>query len=136
MRENIEFRTDDGVILRGWHYTPDGVTATVPTIVMAHGYSAVKEMYLDRFAEAFADSGLGSIVFDNRNFGASDGEPRFEIDPWQQIRDYRDAVTFARTLPPVDADRMGHGGLATAEHTYSCSERSTGASSVSYPRSL
>ena len=110
MRENIEFRTDDGVILRGWHYTPDGVTGTVPTIVMAHGYSAVKEMYLDKFAEAFADSGLGSIVFDNRNFGASDGEPRFEIDPWQQIRDYRDAVTFARTLPTVDADRIGAWG--------------------------
>jgi len=74
---------------------------------MAHGYSAVKEMYLDKFAEVFAASGLGAIVFDNRNFGASDGEPRQEIDPWQQIRDYRDAITFARTLRSVDSDRIG-----------------------------
>ena len=110
MRKDIEFKTDDGVMLRGWHYTPDGATGAVPTIVMAHGYSAVKEMYLDKFAEAFAASGLGAIVFDNRNFGASDGEPRFEIDPWQQIRDYRDAITFARTLPTVDADRIGAWG--------------------------
>jgi len=107
MRKDIEFKTDDGVALRGWHYTPDGATGAVPTIVMAHGYSAVKEMYLDKFAEVFAASGLGAIVFDNRNFGASDGEPRLEIDPWQQIRDYRDAITFARTLRSVDAERIG-----------------------------
>ena len=76
MRKDIQFKTDDGVTLRGWHYLPDGLRGRVPTIVMAHGFSAVKEMYLDRFAEAFAAAGLGSVVFDNRNFGASDGEPR------------------------------------------------------------
>ncbi len=27
-----------------------------------------------------------------------DGEPRQEIDPWAQIRDYRHAITYARTL--------------------------------------
>jgi len=107
MRKDVEFKTDDGVTLRGWHYTPDGATGAVPTIVMAHGYSAVKEMYLDKFAEVFAASGLGAIVFDNRNFGASDGEPRLEIDPWQQVRDYRDAITFARTLPSANAERIG-----------------------------
>jgi hypothetical protein len=74
---------------------------------MAHGYSAVKEMYLDRFAEAFAAAGLAAIVFDNRNFGASDGEPRQEINPWRQIEDYRDAISFAQTLPETDAARIG-----------------------------
>ena len=38
----------------------------VPTIVMAHGFSAMKEMYLDKFAEVFAAAGLGALVFDNR----------------------------------------------------------------------
>jgi hypothetical protein len=42
---------------------------------------AVKEKCQDAFAEAFASAGLGAIVFDNRNFGASDGEPRQEINP-------------------------------------------------------
>ena len=73
--------TQDGLTLRGWHYVPDGGTGKAPAIVMAHGFSAVKEMYLDRFAEVFAAAGLGALVFDNRNFGASDGEPRQEIDP-------------------------------------------------------
>jgi fermentation-respiration switch protein FrsA (DUF1100 family) len=107
MRQDVEFKTEDGITLRGWHYLPDNRSGKVPTIVMAHGFSAVKEMYLDRFAEAFANAGLGSIVFDNRNFGASDGQPRQEIDPWQQVRDYRDAITFAETLEATDPERIG-----------------------------
>jgi uncharacterized protein len=107
MRKDIAFRTQDGLMLRGWHYVPDGLSGKAPVIVMAHGFSAVKEMYLDRFAEVFAGAGLGALVFDNRNFGASDGEPRQEIDPWQQVRDYRDAITFAETLPETEPTRIG-----------------------------
>jgi fermentation-respiration switch protein FrsA (DUF1100 family) len=107
MRHDIEFKTDDGVTLRGWHYLPDTGTGPFPTVVMAHGYSAVKEMYLDSFAEVFARAGLASIVYDHRNFGASDGEPRQEIDPILQIRGYRDAITYAQSLPQTDANRIG-----------------------------
>ena len=107
MRKNIEFKTEDGITLRGWHYLADRRTGPAPTIVMAHGFSAVKEMFLDRFAETFAAAGLASLVFDNRNFGASDGEPRQEIDPWQQARDYRDAITFAETLSETAKNRIG-----------------------------
>ena len=106
MRRDIEFNAE-GVVLRGWFYYPDGATGPVPTVIMAHGFSAVKEMYLDRYAEAFSQAGLGVLVFDNRNFGASDGQPRQEIDPWAQVRDYRHAITFARTLPEVDRERIG-----------------------------
>ncbi len=112
MRNDVEFKTGDGVMLRGWHYVPDSRGGRVPTIVMAHGFSAVKEMYLDRFAEVFAEAGLASLVFDNRNFGASDGEPRLEIDPWQQVRDYRDAITFAGTLEETDPERIGVWGTS------------------------
>jgi uncharacterized protein len=65
-------------------------------------------MYLDAYAEVFAEAGLAALVFDNRNFGASDGEPRQEIDPWAQVRDYRDAITWVRTTrSEVDAERIG-----------------------------
>lgn len=111
MRRNIEFDAE-GVTLRGWLYLPDGADGPVPGIVMAHGFSAVKEQHLDRFAEAFAAAGLGALVFDNRNFGASDGEPRQEIDPVQQVRDYRHAITFVQALPEIDADRIGVWGTS------------------------
>jgi fermentation-respiration switch protein FrsA (DUF1100 family) len=106
MRRDVEFDAE-GTTLRGWLYTPDSGGAPYPTVVMAHGYSAVKEMYLDAFAEVFSRAGLTALVFDNRNTGASDGEPRQELDPWEQVRDYRHAITHARTLSEVDRDRIG-----------------------------
>ena len=75
MRKDIEFKTNDGVTLRGWYYLPENAKENIPAIVMAHGYSAVKEMYLDSFAEVFCDAGFAVLVYDNRNLGASDGEP-------------------------------------------------------------
>jgi uncharacterized protein len=104
-RTDVEFNAE-GTTLRGWLYRPEGDGA-VPGVVMAHGYSAVKEMYLDAFAEVFAQAGLAALVFDNRNFGASDGEPRYEIDPWEQVRDYRHAISYMQTLPGIDRDRIG-----------------------------
>jgi fermentation-respiration switch protein FrsA (DUF1100 family) len=83
------------------------VDGPAPLVVMAHGFSATKEMYLDDFAEHFAGGGLGVLVYDNRNFGDSGGEPRGELDPWQQIRDYRTAITWATTQPWADPDRIG-----------------------------
>lgn len=107
MKQDIEFKTEDGTTLRGWHVVPERGGPRFPTVVMAHGYSAVKEMYLDRYAEAFAAQGIASVVYDNRNFGASDGTPRQEVDPHQQVRDYRDAITYAESLPQTDAARLG-----------------------------
>ena len=105
-RRDIEFDAE-GTTLRGWFYPAAGASGAAPVIVMAHGLSAVKEMYLDKYAEAFSEAGLGALVFDNRNFGASDGEPRQEIDPVAQVRDYRHAITYAISLPEVDRNRVG-----------------------------
>ena len=107
MRQDIEFRTDDGLTLRGWLYLPDRGPAPFPAIVMAHGFSATKEMNLDDFAEVFSQGGFAVLVYDNRNLGASDGTPRGEIVPYLQIHDYRHAITFAQTLPEVDPQRIG-----------------------------
>ena len=106
MRRDISFNAE-GVTLRGWLYLPEKVSGPVPVIVMAHGFSAVKEMCLDKFAEVFAAAGLAVLVYDHRGFGASDGEPRQEIDPWAQVHGYRDAITFACSLPEVDRTRIG-----------------------------
>jgi fermentation-respiration switch protein FrsA (DUF1100 family) len=105
-RRDVEFNAE-GVTLRGWFYAAGTGGTPAPAVVLAHGFSAVKEMYLDSFAEVFASAGLNVLVFDNRNFGASDGEPRQEIDPWAQVRDYRHAITYAGTLPEVAPGRIG-----------------------------
>lgn len=110
-RRDVEF-DGDGVTLRGWFYPGSSSATPTPVVVMAHGFSAVKEMYLDAYAEVFNADGLAVLVFDNRNFGASDGEPRQEIDPWAQVRDYRHAITYASLLPEVDASRIGIWGTS------------------------
>ncbi|MEJ8570847.1 alpha/beta hydrolase [Microbaculum marinum] len=107
MRRDIEFRTEDGVTLRGWHFPAKGVDGPAPTVIMAHGFTATREIFLDDFAEVFAEAGLGVIVYDHRGFGVSDGEPRSHADPWAQIDGYRDAITWAQSQPEVDAERIG-----------------------------
>ena len=111
MRKEIEINAE-GVTLRGWLYSPEDKPGSSPIVVMAHGFSGVKEQYLDRYAEAFSNAGIYVLVFDNRNFGESDGTPRQEIDPWQQIRDYRHAITFASLLPEIDQNRIGIWGTS------------------------
>lgn len=107
MRQDVEFKTLDGVVLRGWFYPPSPPAEGFPVVVMSHGFSAVKEMYLDSYAEVFSRAGLGVLVYDNRGLGASGGEPRQQIDRVLQIRDYSDAITFAQTLPGADPERIG-----------------------------
>ncbi|MDB5985431.1 MAG: Acetylxylan esterase [Nevskia sp.] len=112
MRRNVEFSSSDGITLRGWLQTPDSGSGKFPLVVMAHGLSAVKELFLDRYADIFSAAGLACLVYDHRNFGASAGEPRLEVDPWLQVKDYREAITFAALQPEVDRTRIGIWGTS------------------------
>ena len=98
-----------GIDMAAWQYIPDGASATDrrPAIVMAHGWSAVKEMYLDDFAAKFAAGGFVVTVFDYRTFGGSEGMPRQHISPAMQHEDYRNAITWTQLQPMVDPDRIG-----------------------------
>jgi fermentation-respiration switch protein FrsA (DUF1100 family) len=108
MRDDIEFASE-GVTCRGWIYPSSARrrSGRAPVVVMAHGFSGVKEMRLDRFAEAFAAAGLACVVFDYRGLGASDGDPRQDLDPQAQLADYRNAISWARRQSGIDPDRIG-----------------------------
>lgn len=120
-REDVEF-TAQGATLRGWFYPARGTGGQAPCVVVQHGFSAVKEMWLDAYAEVFQDAGLAALVYDHPGFGASDavpGTPRQEIDPWQQVRFIQHAITYAQSRPDVDATRIGLWGSSYgAAHAY------------------
>jgi len=115
-RRDVAFQADDDVTLRGWLYLPAAATATtpLPAVVVVQGFGGVKEQFVDDVAKTMAAKGLVALLYDHRNFGTSDGEPRQEADPWAQIRDYRSAITYLQTLPEVDADRIGAFGSSYA----------------------
>lgn len=110
-REDVEFKTSDRVTLRGWFYTSDSASGQVPCLVMSHGFTALKEMDLDAFAEYFVSKlPMGCLVYDNRGFGDSDaaeGEPRKEIIPMTQCSDISDAITYLTSRPGVNPDKIG-----------------------------
>lgn len=108
-RTDVAFRADDGTVLRGWHFLPSSVSdGPQPIILMHHGFSAVKEGYPEHFFEEyFAEAGFGVLTYDPRSLGESGGRIRQEIDPFLQVSDFRDAITFALTLPGVDPARVG-----------------------------
>jgi Nucleotidyl transferase AbiEii toxin, Type IV TA system/X-Pro dipeptidyl-peptidase (S15 family) len=114
MRETIEFDAD-GKTLRGWLFRPDGPTPASgwPAVAMAHGYSAVKELLVGT-AERFAAAGLAVLLYDHPNLGESGGEPRQHVDPWEQARGYRHAVTCLAGVEDVDAERIGIWGTSFA----------------------
>ena len=97
-REDVGFEVD-GVWIAAWLYRPEGATGCV---VMAHGWSGVREQRLDAYAERFADAGLAALVFDYRHFGASHGEPRQLLDIRRQLADWRAAVAYARALDGIE----------------------------------
>jgi len=110
MRRDVEFKSS-GITLKAHLYLPEGA-GPFPLVVMAGGWCYVKELVQPEYAKVFAGSGVAALVFDYRNFGDSAGEPRQHLDPWEQIEDYRNAISFAETLPEVDKSRIGIWGIS------------------------
>ena len=105
MIRDVEFPSE-GATLRGLLLLPESQTKRPPVVIMAHGTSATVYMVADKYAEVFSRAGLAVLLYDHRNFGRSDGEPRQEINPWIQCRGYRDALNFAERLDGVDPERI------------------------------
>lgn len=113
MRQDVTF-ISQGLQCSAWLYTPEGRAAgrKSPAIVMAHGFACVKEQGLDRFAERFAAAGFVTLLFDYRFFGQSQGEPRGQLFPLEQIEDYKNAISWLSGHPLVDPERIGAWGTS------------------------
>ena len=98
--------------IAAWLYRPADAGASVPCVVMAHGFANVRTACLPEFAERFAAEGLAVLVFDYRHFGDSEGEPRQLLDIGRQHADWRAAIAFARAQDWIDADRIGLWGTS------------------------
>ena len=111
--QELTFQTTDGTTLHGWFFEADGA-GPHPCVVITHGFSAIKRMGLADYANIFVAGGLSCFVYDHRGYGDSDGMPRHESDPWLQVHDMRDAITFIQGLTNVDHERIGLWGTSYA----------------------
>jgi uncharacterized protein len=105
-RSDVTFQSS-GTRCAAWLYRPvESGGGPTPCVVLASGFSAVRDQRLDAYAERFAQAGLAALVFDYRYFGDSDGEPRQLLDIRRQLEDWRAAIAYARTLEGVDPARI------------------------------
>ena len=109
-QREVEF-TSGGETVRGDLLLPEG-DGPFPVVVMAGGWCYVKELRQPQYAQDFVRRGFAALIFDYRRMGASDGQPRQHIEPWDQIEDYKNAITFVSSLPEIDAERIGIWGIS------------------------
>ena len=102
MRHDFTYKSlTDTSLIHGWIYIPTTATEEVgrkfPTVIMAPGLGAQKDMGLDRYASKFAKEGYAVLIIDYRSFGGSQAiagtiEHRNNINPWFHIDDIRSLV--------------------------------------------
>lgn len=81
---------------------------------LSHGLqlAGIRHFLLPAFAQRFHEAGLNVLLYDNRCWGDSDGEPRQESNPAKQHADYYDAFNFAQTLENVDGTQIVYWGTS------------------------
>jgi cephalosporin-C deacetylase-like acetyl esterase len=109
-RHDVEFQSL-GTKISAHLYLPEG-KGPHPVVVMAGGWCYVKELVQPEYAKVFAGAGVAALVFDYRGFGTSAGEPRQHIDPWAQIEDYKNAISYVETRSELDPKRIGIWGIS------------------------
>ncbi|WP_235344057.1 alpha/beta hydrolase [Brevibacterium sp. UCMA 11754] len=102
----------DGETLVGTLFRPDGATGPLPTVVAGGGWCYVKEIVLPHVARIVEEQGVQFLGFDYRGFGESSGDRRQHIDPWEQISDYKNALSYVENRDDVNSEKLGAFGIS------------------------
>ena len=107
MKKPITFFSE-GCKLSGDLYLPDGLKPDEirAGIVLCHGYTGVKDLYLPDNARVLNDAGYVVLTFDYKGWGTSEG-PKNRLAPMSRVADVQAAMTFLGLQAQVDEDRLG-----------------------------
>lgn len=106
--EKINFKSE-GLKLVGNLYYPENYKNgnSYPTIIVVGSWTTVKEQMAGLYAKKLAKEGFITLAFDFRNYGESEGEPRFWENPTMKVQDIKNAVSYLETLPEVNKEKIG-----------------------------
>ena len=107
MKKAINFYSE-GVRLVGDVFYPDGLKPSDKRagIVLCHGYTGVKDLYLPDNARVLNEAGYVVLTFDYKGWGDSEG-PRSRLAPYSRVADVQAALTFLGMQPNVDPKSLG-----------------------------
>ncbi|MBL8131902.1 MAG: alpha/beta hydrolase [Anaerolineae bacterium] len=114
-KNDVTFESE-GVTLKGNLFLPTDFDPArqYPIILVTGSWTTVKEQMANLYASRMAAEGIPALTFDFRHWGESGGAPRQYEYPPDKIQDILNAVTFAQTLPFVDAERIGGLGVCAS----------------------
>jgi uncharacterized protein len=75
-------------------------------IVLCHGYTGVRSIYLPDNARVLANAGYVVLTFDYKGWGDSDGA-KTRLAPYSRVADVQAALTFMGAQSEVDVARLG-----------------------------
>jgi dienelactone hydrolase len=118
----------EGVRLAGDLFTPGDLRhgETRAGIVLCHGYTGVRNLYLPDIAGVLTDAGYVVLTFDYKGWGDSEG-PKSRLSPYGRVIDSQAALTWLGAQSMVDADRLGIYGTSYGGATSCGSPRSISA---------
>ena len=106
--------TINGLTLRGTAHVPEGVTGPVPTVLLFHGFGAVRDEYFCSFVQIsrqLAKRGIAAIAFDFSGHGESDGD-FIDFTFSNEVYEGTQLVAFVKTLDFVDETRVALLGMS------------------------
>ena len=119
MKRAVEFYSE-GFKLCGDVYTPDdlGPGERRAAVLLCHGYTGVKDLYLPDNARVLNEAGYVSMTFDYKGWGDSEGS-RSRLAPYSRVMDVQAAMTCLGLQPEVDSEKIGIYGTSYGGATVS-----------------
>ncbi|MCR9142890.1 MAG: alpha/beta hydrolase [bacterium] len=105
----VKFKSEGATLVGNLHYPANYRPGErYPAIIVTGSWTTVKEQMPALYAQKFArEKDLIALTFDFRNYGASEGEPRFYESPRLKIEDIQNAAAYLASVNAVDPKRVG-----------------------------
>lgn len=109
--QNLKFKTRN-IYTTGILRTPESLDSkSLPTIVVMHPISSVKEQTASIYAKRLTEEGFTTFAFDAGHQGELAEAPDYLENPYYRVEDAKFAIDYLNTLDIVDNSRIGILGI-------------------------